>query len=99
MLAKKSTTLVTILFGFAVAGNALAEVPADGSEPAPQTRQKMAALHEQMAACLRSDQAFAICQAQMVKSCKEQLGSECRMVGHGGDGPHRMRPMTPPPDK
>lgn len=97
MLARNKTQWVAILVGFAVTGSALAAIPVNPSEPSPDVRQKMAALHEQMAACLRSDQEFSACQAQMVRSCKDQLGNECRMAGHTGDGARRMHPMIPAP--
>jgi len=96
MLAITRIKVVVILLGLAVTGSSLAAIPVGPLEPTPDTREKMAALHEQMATCLRSDQAFSACQAQMVKSCKEQLGNECRMVGHAGRAAaNHMHPMTP----
>jgi hypothetical protein len=95
MLAKNTRTLGAILLGLAITGSAPAAIPVDPSEPSPDVRQKMAALHEQMATCLRSDRVFSACQAQMVKSCREQLGNDCRIIGQGGGGARRMHPMTP----
>lgn len=49
-----------------------------------ETREKMAVLHEQMSACLRSDKPLADCHAEMRKSCKESLGDQgCPMMGMG----------------
>src|SRR5262249_18268727 len=79
--------------------------PADTPSPAdrelsPDTREKIAQLHEQMAACLRSGQSLDECHSQMMKSCEEQLGSDgCRVAvaGHPTDTRHRMRPMGTTP--
>ncbi|HEY6923431.1 MAG TPA: hypothetical protein VI653_08180 [Steroidobacteraceae bacterium] len=49
-----------------------------------ETREKLAVLHEQMAACLRSDKAIADCHAEMMKGCKESMGDQsCPMMGKG----------------
>ncbi len=59
-----------------------------------ETREKMAVVHEQMAACLRSDKSLADCHAEMRKSCKESLGDQgCPMMGMGmGMGKHSHAP-------
>jgi hypothetical protein len=60
----------------------------------------MAALHEQMAACLRSNKPVAECRNQMVKDCQEQLGTvDCPMMGLGRqvDPRRRMQPMGTTP--
>jgi hypothetical protein len=71
--------------------------PPEHRELSKETREKMAALHEQMAACLRSDKPFPACHSTMLKNCQEQLGSDaCPMmmgVGHDSDTRHRMQPM------
>lgn len=45
----------------------------------------MAAMHEKMAACLRSDKTMAECRTEMIKNCRDTLGpDECPMgMGHG----------------
>jgi len=49
-----------------------------------ESREKMAVLHEQMAACLRSDKPLADCRAEMRKSCKESMADQgCPMMGMG----------------
>lgn len=59
-----------------------ADVPsADHAAPTKEMREKMATLHEQMAACLRSDKPIADCRSEMKKSCSEALGKEgCPMM-------------------
>jgi hypothetical protein len=61
-------------------------------------REKMASLHEQLAACLRSDKPISDCHSQMMKSCQETMGDQgCRMMGHGmmGSGAGKRNHMTP----
>jgi hypothetical protein len=71
-----------------------ADAPASQREPSKEMRQKMATLHEQMAACLRSDKAVADCRTEMMKGCQEQMGSKgCGMMGgamNGMDGHKNM---------
>ncbi len=64
-----------------------------------ETREKLAAMHEQMAACLRSDKTFAECHAAMRKSCRDTLNNAgCPTLGMGpGMGMGRRHMMTPPP--
>jgi hypothetical protein len=68
--------------------NTVAKPPAAAAKSsAPvskETREKMAALHEQMAACLRSDKAIAACRDEMRKSCQQTMGDQgCSMMGGG----------------
>jgi hypothetical protein len=93
--ARACITALLLLSGVAVT---VADTPPpEQRELSKDTREKMAALHEQMAACLRTDKPFAECHSTMIKSCQEQLGSAgCPMMagmGHGSDGRHRMQPM------
>ena len=69
----------------------------DSSQLNLEQRQKMASLHDKMAACLRSEKPLADCRQEMWKSCKE-MGKEggCPMMGehHGkmhGSWMHRDR--------
>jgi hypothetical protein len=51
------------------------------SAPSKEMREKMAGLHEKMAACLRSDKAFGECRTEMMKNCQDTLGKEgCPMM-------------------
>jgi len=77
---------------------ALAADPEKGapSKPSPEVRQQMAAVHQKMADCLRSDRPIAECRAEMRKSCHEILGERgCPMLGPGGGGMGSGRKMGP----
>jgi hypothetical protein len=52
--------------------------------PSKEIREKMATLHEQMAACLRSDKSLAECRTQMMKGCRDLGSQTCPMMGMGG---------------
>ena len=41
-----------------------------------EAREKMALMHEKMAACLRSDKSMAECRIEMAKNCRDILGPE-----------------------
>ena len=71
-----------LISGIAVAAdNASAGPP----EPSKEMRAKMATLHEQMAACLRSDKPFSDCRHEMMKGCQQLMGEHgCPMMGMGG---------------
>ena len=68
-----------------VAGGALAATSAAKAEwPTHVQREKMARIHEQMAACLRSDRPFTECRQEMMRACRTEFGYRgCRMM-HGG---------------
>ena len=95
--ARTAITAMLLLLGAAVTS---ADVPApEHRELSKETREQMAVLHEQMAACLRSDKPFPECHSAMIRSCQEQLGESCPMMmgmGHGSDTRHRMQPMAKP---
>jgi hypothetical protein len=93
--ARATVTALLLLFGAAVT---LADTPPpEQRDLSKDTREKMAALHEQMAACLRSDTPVLECHSTMIKNCQEQLGNvTCPMMagmGHGSETRHRMQPM------
>ena len=74
---------------------AFAADPGKPSDPSPEARQQMAAVHQKMAECLRSDRAIAECRAEMMKSCHAMMGERgCPMMGStdGGMGPGMMGP-------
>ncbi len=51
-------------------------------EMTAEQRQSMAAAHEKMASCLRSDKSMEDCKMEMMSSCKESMGKEsCSMMG------------------
>ncbi len=82
---------------------ALAADPPPGSSSAPskETREKMALVHEQMAACLRSDRSLTDCRNEMMQHCQGSMGAQsCQHMGMGmapGMGGHRMMQPAPAP--
>lgn len=80
-------SLMAIILIIAGASMASATEPTPGTHAAPSkaTREKMAAVHEKMAACLRSDKSIAECHTEMMKTCQETMGKDgCPMMGMGG---------------
>ena len=65
-----------------------ADSHSDQMAPSKEMREKMATMHEQMAACLRSDKPLAECRQEMMKGCQEMMGGhDCSMMmGMGGMG-------------
>ncbi len=99
LVLQSSIRSVLVLAAMSVMGT----VALAATQPAPapatvskETREKMAVVHEQMAACLRSDKSLADCHTEMMKSCKESLGDQgCPMMGMGkgmGMGKHSHAP-------
>jgi hypothetical protein len=68
-----------------------------------ETREKMATLHEEMAACLRSDKPLGACRNEMVKRCQDLMGGKgCPMMGgplHGMRGMHEQMMGAPDSSK
>jgi hypothetical protein len=87
-----------------------ADAPAAPSTPTKAMRQRMATLHDAMAACLRSNKSIAECRAEMQKHCQAMMGNQgcTRMMGTGGmmgmgggmmgmgKGMHRSTTASPP---
>ena len=76
--------------------------PAAPGTPSKETREKMAAVHERMAACLRSDKPIDECRGQMMKSVAHMPGETgCPMMGAGMHGQmmqdHSAPARTVPP--
>jgi hypothetical protein len=70
--------------------------PTSQAAPSKEMREKMAKLHEQMAACLRSDKSIDECRTEMMKECHETMGKEgCPMMGGGHKPMHGMKPHNP----
>jgi hypothetical protein len=83
--SKRLRTLI-VAMALAVAGSALAaeQAPTKVAEPSKPTRDQMAKMHEEMAACLRSEKSFADCQTQMHQRCMKTMGETgCPMMGQG----------------
>jgi hypothetical protein len=80
--------LCSLVASIIIAGTAFAtdEPPAAPPAPSKEMRVKMASVHEQMAACLRSEKSIAECRDEMMKDCREQMGEQgCPMMGKGID--------------
>lgn len=61
--------------------------PAAPTSPSPELRAQMAAVHQKMAECLRSERPIADCQAEMASSCQAMTGAGgCPMMGPMGAG-------------
>lgn len=57
---------------------------ASDAKVSKEDRQKMAAAHSKIAACLESDKSMSDCQGEMMKSCKDMMAkSGCPMMGMG----------------
>jgi hypothetical protein len=73
-----------------MAGSALFAANAPTTAPSKAMREQMATLHEQMAACLRSDKSMSECRTEMMSSCQGLMGSQgCRTamgIGMGMGG-------------
>lgn len=85
--ARRVATAVTGALLIALSSAAFAaDAPAAPSAPSKEMRERMATLHEQMAACLRSDKSIAECRTEMLKQCQAMMGSQgCTgMMGSGG---------------
>lgn len=77
MKTKITIALATLIFA------ASSSFAAD-TKVSKEDRQKMAAMHTKMAACLESDKPMSDCQGEMMKSCKDMMGkSGCPMMGMG----------------
>ena len=73
-----------------------ADSPAAAAAPVDKAaREKMAAMHDQMAACLRSEKAVASCHEEMQRKCSEAFGAggcPMEMEGHHMARPHHGAP-------
>ena len=80
-----------------------ANPPTAPSTPTKEMRERMATVHEQMAACLRSDKSISECRTEMLKHCHDMMGGQgcTRMMGKGGmmgmgQGMHGHMTSNPP---
>jgi hypothetical protein len=87
MSTRVASILVQALIASAIAAGAGAVLAADqapATAPTKQQREQMAALHEKMAACLRSDKDIAVCRDEMHSNCRAMMGGQdCPMMGTG----------------
>jgi hypothetical protein len=114
-LALGSRAAAAIAIALLCAGSAWAADPAptaasktpssaQKAPPSKEARAQMAALHEQMAACLRSDKSITDCRTEVMKSCRDTMGTQgCPYMGMGqrgmgmGSGMGGGMMQTPPP--
>ena len=63
-----------------------AEPPSQGHPTmSKEQREKMATIHDQIAACLRSDKPVADCHKEAMKSCQDAMGKDwCSMMHEHG---------------
>ena len=75
-----------------------ADSPAAAAPPMDKAaREKMAAMHDGMAACLRSEKTVSSCHEEMQRKCSEAFGAGgCPMAM---EGHHMARPHHGPPHK
>ena len=87
-----SCVLIQLMIGIMlVAGSGIAAGAEEPAAPTRDMREKMAAMHEKMAVCLRSDKTFAECSDAMRQECRSTMGERHCMMGMG------MHDLTPPP--
>ena len=109
MLAPRLRIATRVIAGISVVllsvGTAWAADPAPAdstlqASASKEMREKMATVHEQMAACLRSDRSIAECRKEMMNSCREIVGDHgCPMMGMGGPHIMKKRPLDTPNGK
>jgi len=90
-----SRSLTGILVLLAAATPALAaEPPANrAAAPSQELRDQMAAVHQRMASCLRSEKPIAECREEMRRNCAKFMGEQdCSMMGMGGRTTPREQP-------
>jgi hypothetical protein len=91
-------TCVLLAMGAAWSADPASSPSSSQGAPSKEMREKMATLHEHMAACLRSDKSVTECRTQMLQNCKETMGNQnCPMMGMGGNMGMGRGHMTPAP--
>jgi hypothetical protein len=90
------TRILLVSMWMAGASALFAAEPPATPPPSREQRERMAAVHEKMAACLRSDKEFSVCRDEMQKSCREMSADHgCPMMSMGME--HGR--MGPPPER
>jgi hypothetical protein len=77
--------LQPVLIGVALAVVAGCQLATPRAVGRSAERQQMAAVHERVARCLRSDQPLDTCQQEMRKGCESMKGSGCGMMDTMGN--------------
>jgi hypothetical protein len=91
------------LLGMASAYSAFAGDTTASATPMVTTKEmraQMATIHEQMAACLRSDKSMSHCRTEMMTSCQKITGTQGCCMGQSTKGMHggMMQSQPPTPD-
>lgn len=90
---KKSLLTASMILAFS-----MGSIASDSSQaqkdpkaaPTKESREQMAAAHEKMAQCLRSDSSIEDCHEQMREQCHEMKDEgHCSMMGEMGKGMHK----------
>lgn len=90
-------TLAVILGSMSIAFAADPPSPAP-TGPSKEAREKMAAFHEQLAACLRSDKPIAECHKEAMKHRHEMMSKEgCPMMDEDGQMMQKQSSKTGEP--
>jgi hypothetical protein len=77
MNTKSIAATLAVIFGSMTIAFAAEPPSAAPTGPSKEMREKMAAFHEQLAACLRSDKPIAECHKEAMKHHEEMMGKEC----------------------
>ncbi len=90
---KKSLLTASIILAFSMGSmaNESSQVQKDSkAAPSKESREQMAAVHEKMALCLRSDSSIEDCHEQMRGQCHDMKDEgHCSMMGKMGKGIHK----------
>ena len=91
---QQAVSLTATLALIVGAGVAISADPASQGHPtmSKEQREKMAAIHEQMAACLRSDKSIADCHNEAMKSCQDAMGKDWCSTMHEHMHDHMVEP-------
>ncbi len=63
------------------------------SEPSKEDRLKMAAMHQQMSLCLKSDKTLEDCRKEMMANCPMMKDGHCSMMGDSMSMKHHGKMM------
>jgi hypothetical protein len=95
LLATLAVILGSVSIAFAAEPPSAASASAG---PSKEMREKMATLHEQLAACLRSDKPIAECHKEAMKHHHELMGTEgCPMMDKDGGTTQKQSGKTDAP--
>jgi len=100
MSARAVLASLALILGSASVVFAAEPPPAPATGPSKEMREKMAAYHEQLAACLRSDKPIAECHKEAMKHHQEMMGGMskegCTMMDKDQTMPGQSGKTNPP---